>query len=782
MDTIFEKLFLYSNDLVCLAGTDGYFKKINPAFQKILGWEPAQILSKHMFDFVHPADLEINHREMELLSEGKGSVNFVSRFETVDHDYKTIQWTCSPNPEDGSLFAIGRDITALQDEIEKRKQLENDLQRATEMLEQTNRMAKVGGWQLEPPTQKLYWTQETKRIHEVEPDFIPELSTAIVFFKEGESRDSILKAVEESLTHGTPYELELQLITAKGREIWVKALGHAIMEEGVCKRLYGSFQDIDDKKKSEMEAMRSKSILASFVENVPAAVAMLDRDMHIVAVSNRWKEEYNLVNQDVVEILYYDLFPLVSQERKDRHQRILAGAAEQMDEDLFFANDRDNPRHISWEMRPWEEANGKIGGIMIFTKNISQFIQQRNELALAKRTAEEASKAKSNFLANMSHEIRTPLNGVIGFTGLVLKTDLSETQRQYLSIAYQSANSLLDVINDVLDFSKIEAGKMELDIEICDLHEICLQAKDIISFQIQTKNLEFMLNSSEGVPRMIWTDAIRLKQILINLLGNAVKFTSEGEIELRVDLIGQIGEESMIRFSVRDTGLGIQPDKQESIFHAFAQEDPSVTKKYGGTGLGLSIANKLLSMMDSRLQLYSTPGEGSLFFFELMLRTTEEKLDEDSHLATKLSGAEHGFGDDVDTNWEEVMQQPFDLLVADDNPFNLLLARTIIKRLMPNSQITEVSDGGEAVSHFRNQATDLILMDIHMPELNGYQATNQIRQMERGTDVSIIALTASNEKDERDRCIQAGMDDLVVKPIVEDLLLSVLKKWLKAKV
>jgi PAS domain S-box-containing protein len=776
-DSIFEKLFLLSNDLVCIADTEGYFKEVNTSFKRILGWEDDYLLQTPFTELVHPSDLDGLRAEMELLKKGTPSIQFISRIATAQDGYKTIQWSCMPEPYTDRLFAIGRDITSLQDEIHKRKLLEAELTRATEMLEQTNRVAKVGGWEFNPISHKLYWTEETRHIIEVEDHYQPQLDTAILFFKEGIDREMIKMAIQECIEYGTPYELELRITSAKGQMRWVKCMGKGILKDGVCLRIYGSFQNITKRKEAEFEALRSKTILSSFVEHVPAAVVMLDRNMVIVAVSNRWIEEYKMDGTAVVGLSYYDCFPLIDQERRDRHQRILAGATEQMEEDLFYSNNPDQLEHTAWEMRPWYEADGAIGGIMIFTQDVTQVVQQRNELAAAKQMAEDANSAKSDFLASMSHEIRTPLNGVIGFTDLVLKTELSDMQREYLSIAYQSANSLLDVINDVLDFSKIEAGKMELSIEECDLHELCNQATDIISFQIKSKGLQLILDISPDIPYCVWVDAIRLKQILINMLGNAVKFTAKGEIELKIELLEQKGNQSKIRFCVRDTGIGIKADRQESIFHAFEQVDSSVTKKYGGTGLGLAITNKLLGLMDSRLQLYSTPDEGSLFFFEVILKTSGcEDVQEDK--ATKLRAC-------LTTDQErsvDLEQKQFTLLVADDNAFNLLLAKTLIKRLIPNTVVIEVANGVEAVEAFESHRPDLILMDIQMPDLNGYDATKQIRRLEGVKQTTpIIALTASNEKDERDRCLDAGMNDLVVKPIVENLLAAVLKKWLQLR-
>ena len=406
-----------------------------------------------------------------------------------------------------------------------------------------------------------------------------------------------------------------------------------------------------------------------------------------------------------------------------------------------------------------------VVGIFI---DITQRIQAE-EAIKAKNYAEAANKAKTEFLANMSHEIRTPLNGIIGFTELLMNSNLEEIQKKYMDTINQSANSLMEVINNILDFSKIESGKLELNIENVNLIEISNQVVDLVRYEAELKKLTINLDIATNVPKYIEVDYIQLKQVLVNLLSNAVKFTEKGTINLTISVFEIIDNSKIqLKFSVKDTGIGIKKKNQLRIFEAFSQEDNSSTKKFGGTGLGLSISNQLLSLMQSQLELGSEFGKGSEFSFVLEVAYTNI-LSADSLKKDVISKK---LNNNIVTNDKKT------IFIVEDNKINMLLAKTLVKQIIPNAIIYELVNGKEALEKTQELVPDLILMDIQMPVMNGYDSTLEIRKIPNTEKIPIIALTAGTIVGEKDKCIENGMNDYIPKPIDKDQLIKIISLWI----
>lgn len=497
--------------------------------------------------------------------------------------------------------------------------------------------------------------------------------------------------------------------------------------------------------------------LRALLNGITDRVWLKDAEGRYVAVNESCAREYGHTEADLAGKTAFDLFS---------HEAAIMVTAE--DQEVMLSAKTLRLERRSTLDSEWREilksaihdSNGKVVGLVGISRDISERKEAQEKLERARTAALAASQAKSQFLANMSHEIRTPMNGVIGMSELLLTEHLTPTAEKYARTIQNSSLALLSILNDVLDFSKIEAGHIHLDKAPFELRKIVHDMVDLFAEPARRKSVALACYVDAALSEFVMGDAVRLRQVLLNLVANAVKFTAEGKIEIRVMKTGQ----NTISFSVTDTGVGIAEDKQQMIFDAFAQADNSTTRRYGGTGLGLAIAREIIRHMGGEIALTSRLGVGSVFSFTVSLEPTTPPEE---------AAPQHS---------PQIQFTGKKALLVEDEPVNAEVGGAILRR--KGFDVVHAIDGSDAVHCFAQREFDIILMDCQMPGMDGLEATRRIRATEAAlgrAPTPIIALTAHASRTHRDTCLRAGMDDYLTKPFDPRALYALLCQWLTAE-
>jgi len=749
-------------------------------------------------------------------------------------------------------------------------------------------MADVGGWEIDLVHQTVYWSDAVCRIHDVPPGYRPTVEEAVAYYAP-EARPIIGQAVDLAIQNGTDFDLELPINTATGRKRWVRARGRAVWEDGVCARVFGSFEDITAHRRAEQRTadsieqsrgferlLRTTGALTAFsnfegqftfvspawsellgwsteelltrpytdfvhpddLEATFAEAAALTRPGHqTVHFRNRYRKKgggwvhlsWLAISKLESERIYAVAHDISAEHETRERQERLAMIAARTTNGVLITNKqgeiewtnasfshmtgyrfeemkgkrpgallqgpetdrrtvervRDHVRRrepfeaelrnyrkdgapywVAIEAQPLTDRNGEFSGYMAIENDVTERRTTRTALIAARDRAEDlareahaAAEAKSGFLAMMSHELRTPMNGILGTAELLDATHLGSDQRHLLETLRSAGGGLLALLNDILDYSKFESGLFEMEEQAFDLHGLLRSSCDLFRADARRRGLALRLDIAAGVPSHMEGDELRLRQVLVNLLGNAFKFTNRGSVTLSVS------QPLPRRLHVRvvDTGIGIPADKQPLLFRPFTQVDASAQRRFGGTGLGLAICHRIVEMMGGDMGVESAPDSGSTFWLDIPVKAARANPNPIPDGPTWLPS--------------EVGHRPHVLLV-EDNPINTMVTTKLLEHL--GCTVVHAGDGCAAVEAVDRETFDLVLMDCHMPEMDGWSATRAIRQWEqaRGAPpLTIVAQTASCMPNDILRCEESGMDDVLGKPIDLTALRGVLHRW-----
>ncbi|GAA0137386.1 hypothetical protein YSY43_42270 [Paenibacillus sp. YSY-4.3] len=737
----YKQIVNHAGDIIYCCDEEGICEYISPSVESSLGYVPEELLGRHFTELCHPDDRIFTFRR-EML---RGGENVELRLKHKDGKYVWFEFNITRLGAQGGLekpviLAIGRDISKWKYE------------RA--ILSETMRTALIGSWEWELAEDEIVLFDYVYEMFHIKKGSVVTTAQLVELMQENE-RKRFIEAIRRAMEVGK-LDFEFQYKYEDGTIGYYCLKGTVSYDEDKRPvKMNGTVQDITERKNIERKIQETVERYTSLKKYNHDAVFSLDLEGNII---NANVMAVKMTGYEIEEMAGRSFSRFIGEKYV---QRILKEAIN--DPSIEKLIDK-----LHTKQGETVEVLTTIAPIIINNENVGFYIiakdiTEQKRLLIAKEAAESTNKAKSEFLAMMSHEIRTPMNGVIGMTDLLLETtELDNTQREYLNIIRKSGDTLLSIINDILDFAKIESGKTVLHKELFDIRKCIAETLDVLTPRAYGKGLTMKYDVNPDVPDALIGDPDRLKQIFLNLVGNAVKFTFNGGVSISVELLERQDQYVRLKVIVKDTGIGIPKDKVSHLFEPFSQLDHFMTRNYEGTGLGLAITKRLIALMDGDIWVEPTDGQGATFVFHIMLKVP----------AMQTAAGKGADGAGLDGRRAQKLR----ILVAEDNEINQIVLKKMLERL--GHHITIVSNGIEVIQKVAYEPFDLIFMDVHMPELNGLDATRVIKETVPAEKWPVIvAVTANALKGDRENCLNAGMDDYISKPIKSTTIAEIIAKY-----
>ena len=758
------KLLANTPVLALMAKQDGEILYANACFERYVGFKLADIKGKNWFDrFLLDDDREKGRALLKKTFRGEHTSPITNTIATCKGEIRTIEWSdMTLGTLQGGTKAIlvtGTDVSDKQKEI-------NEIQVDHGRLVEGQRISKIGYWDLDLQSGVLNWSDQVFALFEIDPDFFPASYDAFLAAIHPDDIQAVNEAYTNSLETHLPYRITHRLKMPDGRIKWVEERCETVFDgEGTALISKGTVQDITDTITAKQEKLQAEDTLASILSNSHEAIIVTDDDLNIEVFNDGAEKIFGYSQDETLGKNLEIFFP-------ERHLNIHRQNVIDYKENPENSNILDNSIEFYGLRKNGEEfpAEISVSTVSTHTGDIFSILIRDNSLLKARETslkaererANAANTAKSRFLATMSHEIRTPLHGILGVNQLLGRTQLTQAQQQYLDSIESSGDTLLSLIDNLLDFSRIESGLFELHPNRINVQSLLQEV--LGTFQIPAAEKGVFLNAeiTPGTFSVIGADPLRLRQILTNLVGNALKFTTKGSVSVKVTT----SNDSHIFFSVKDTGIGISEKDRKKVFERFAQSDDSIQRRFGGTGLGLSIVKELVTLMDGQIGVKSELGQGSEFWFTLPVCQEGYQLDPDILQQTPDATLVQ---DDIGSGKTA--------MVVDDEQANRLVCSSLLKELGFN--IIEFDSGNKALRALEKSRVDIVFMDLHMPELSGDECIRKIRSQRAGySDIPIAIMTADVSTSASEIATEVGANQFCTKPfsleqlanISEDLL------------